>query len=406
MPTYNYVARTRDGESSAGVISGKDVSDIREVLRRKDMFLVKVKQRAAPQQGSSLLNALKRRKPTLGDMVVMSRQLATLVKAGLPIVECLHSVAQQTEKVLLVEALQQVRLDVLTGANLSEAMARQPKIFNEMYVSLVAAGETGGVLEKTLEIAADQFDREADLREKVKSAFVYPILVLVACFGVITFMLLVIVPVFAKVYKEFKAELPAMTKLLVAMSGVFVHYWWMVILGTFAAVIFIRRYVRTPAGRKNWDRMKLRLPLFGKLIRKIAIARFTQTFAGVSKAGVPILRALSISANTSGNVILIEAIQGVANFVKEGATISIPMEQSGEFPPIVTRMVAAGEASGNLDEMLDEVTRFYQRDIEYSVERLTRLMEPIMTVLVGSIVLFVLLALYMPMFNLSNVIKR
>jgi type IV pilus assembly protein PilC len=406
MPTYNYVARTREGESSDGVISGRDVNDIREVLRRKDLFLVKVKQRSTPQQGAGLLSFAKRRKPNLGDMVVMSRQLATLVKAGLPIVECLHSVAAQTERILLVEALQQVRLDVLTGANLSEAMARQPKMFNEMYVSLVAAGETGGVLERTLEIAADQFDREADLREKVKSAFVYPILVLVACFGVIAFMLLAIVPVFAKVYKQFHADLPGMTQLLVVMSDVFVRYWWMVTLGTIAGVAFLRRYIRTPGGRKNWDKLKLRLPLFGKLIRKIAIARFTQTFGGVSKAGVPILKALNISANTSGNVIIIEAIQQVSNFVKEGATISIPLEQTGEFPPMVTRMIAAGEASGNIDEMLDEVTRFYQRDIEYSVERLTRLMEPLMTVLVGGIVLFVLLALYMPMFNLSNVIKR
>src|SRR5437867_714142 len=194
MPTFNYVARTREGESSNGVISGKDLSDVREMLRRKDLFLVKVKQRSMRSQGKGALAFLNRRKVSLGDMVVMSRQLATLIKAGLPIVECLHSVAAQTEKPLLVEALQQVRLDVLTGSNLSEAMARHPKIFNEMYISLVAAGETGGVLEQTLEIAADQYDREAELREKVKAAFVYPALVVVASFGVVLFMLLFIVP--------------------------------------------------------------------------------------------------------------------------------------------------------------------------------------------------------------------
>lgn len=377
------------------------------MLRAKELYLTAYHTRGValtPAGKRRLLPA--RRRVTLGDMVVMSRQLATLVGAGLPIVEALFAVSAQTENPLLLQTLNQVRADVLAGSTLSEAMSRHPRIFNEMYVALVQAGEAGGVLEETLERAAIQFDKEAELREKVKSAFVYPTLVIAAAVAVVIFMLLFIVPVFARVYSQFNAELPLITRILVTMSYGLIHYSWMVILGLIGAFLALRRYVQTQRGRRQYDRLKLKMPLLGKLNRKIAVARFTQTMAAVTKAGVPILRALTVSANTSGNVILIEAVMRVARSVKEGATLAVPLEQTGEFPLMVTRMIAAGEQSGNLDEMLEQVTRFYERDIEYTVAKLTRLLEPAMTVVVGGVVLFILLALYMPVFNLTNVIRR
>src|SRR5579871_784473 len=389
MANFTYIARDRVGKRMTGVISAKDAAEAREELRNKELFVTNIREQAertATAQPGSLFT---RKKVKLGDMVVMSRQLATLVRAGLSIVECLYAVAAQTENLTLAAALQKVRLDVMTGSTLTEAMRKHPKIFSEKYISLVQAGETGGVLEMTLEVAADQFDKEATLREKVKSAFVYPIIVLVASVGVVIFMLLFIVPVFADVYKQFKATLPPVTLLLVTVSDVTLHYWWMVLTLIIVSALGIRKYIQTPSGKRIFDKLMLKLPLLGKLNRKIAISRFTQTFSGSVKAGVPILQALMISAQTSANTVILDAVQKVTNQVKEGATLSGPLEGTGEFPPMVTRMVAAGEQSGNLDEMLEEVTKFYERDIEYTVERLTRVtnrtIPPTTTVIAGSI---------------------
>jgi len=406
MPTFTYTARDRSGQQTTGVITGTDVNQIREQLRRKDLYLTSVRQQRSASERRQLLRLWTRRGIRLGDMVVMSRQLSTLVRAGMPLVESLFSVAAQTENPLLVETLNEVRMDVLTGSNLADAMARHPKVFNELYVSLVRAGEAGGVLDETLETAAIQFDKEAELREKVRSAFVYPILVMITAIGVVAYLLGAVVPVFARVYEQFHAPLPVVTRMLISVSAIAVGYWWIVLLALIGLVLSIRWYVQTPGGRARYDRLKLRLPLFGKLNRKIAIARFARTLGAMVRAGVPILQALAISARTSGNTVIVEAVMRVAQFVKEGARIWIPLEQTGEFPTMVTRMIASGEQSGNLDEMLEQLTRFYDRDIEYSVNRLTRMLEPALTVVIGSVVLFVLLALYMPIFNLGQVVRR
>lgn len=405
MPSYHYTARDRGGQQTSGVIAAKDAVEVRELLRNKELFVTGVRQQSEEFEGKRTQRRRGKR-VKLGDVVVMSRQLATLVRAGLSIVECLNAVATQTENKSLAEAVKRVRMDVLSGSTLTDAMKQHPHIFNELYVSLVQAGETGGVLEQTLEVAASQFDKEAELRDKVKAAFVYPAVVAVASVLVVIFMLVFIVPVFAKVYTQFHATLPPVTRLLVTLSDVVCHFWWIVLPCCYMVYRLLRAYVCTPGGRKRFDRLKLKVPLMGKLMRKIAIARFTETLAGAIKAGVPILRALATSGQTSGNVIIMEAVNTVSAAVKEGATLSAPLEQTREFPPMVTRMVAAGEQSGNLDSMLEEITRFYNRDIEYTVGQLTRVMEPAMTVVVGGIVLFVLLALYMPVFNLTNVVHK
>jgi type IV pilus assembly protein PilC len=405
MPTFNYTARDRSGTQSNGVIAAKNAAEVREVLRNKELFVTTMREQAGPATQGGSFSLFKSKKVKLKELVVMSRQMATLVRAGISIVECLHAVEDQTENPTLKKVLNEIRLDVLTGSTLTDAMRKHALILNEMYVSLVQAGETGGVLERTLEIAATQFDQEAELREKVSAAFVYPMVVFVASVGVVLFMLIFIVPVFAKVYDGFHATLPPVTLLLVLLSSFVLHYWWIVVGAAYGITHLMKRYIRTPTGKMMFDKLMLKLPLIGPLNRKIAVARFAQTFAGAIKAGVPILRALAISAQTSGNVVIMEAIKTVANFVKDGSTLTVPLEQTGQFPPMVTRMIAAGEHSGNLDTMLEEVTRFYNRDIAYTVDKMTKILEPAMTVVVGGIVLFVLLALYMPIFNLTNVIR-
>jgi type IV pilus assembly protein PilC len=406
MATFQYTARDRTGQPTGGAIAARDVFEARQTLRNRDLFLTDIRQQEAKPAAAAQARAPGRRAIRLKDMVVMSRQLATLVRSGISIFEALHAVECQTQNRSLAFLLQDVRYNVLTGCSLSEAMRRHPKALNEMYVSLVAAGEAGGLLEQTLEIAADQFDREVELREKIKSATVYPILVLTALAGLVLFMLIFIIPVFEGVYAQFKVKLPATTLALVAASDVISHLWWMVLIGVVAGVVLLRRAIGTSRGRMAYDRIKLKLPLIGGLNRKVAIARFTQTFAGACRAGVPILQALAISGETSGNMVVMEAIRKVADCVKDGSTLALPFEHTGQFPPMVVKMVAAGEESGNLDSMLEEIARFYNRDIEYAVANLTRVMEPAMTLLVGAVVLFVLVALYMPIFSLTQVLKQ
>ncbi|HET6644328.1 MAG TPA: type II secretion system F family protein [Fimbriimonadales bacterium] len=408
MPTFQYTARDREGNMQSGLLAAENAAELREVLRNRDLYLTKSQLRRGrvAEEASGGQSIFGQKKVKLGDMVVMSRQLATLVRSGLTIIEALSAVAAQTENPTLVDALNMVRLDVLTGQSLGSAMRKHPKVFNEIYVSLVEAGEAAGTLDHTLELAATQFDEEAELREQIKAALTYPAIVVVAACGVVAFMLVFVVPAFAKVYQQFHAQLPAVTRMLITLSDIVLHRAWVVILAAILLIFGFRRYIETESGRLRYDSLKLKLPLLGKLIRKIAIARFAQTWAGATKGGMPILQALQISANTSGNVVIRNSVQQVATFVKEGATLADPLSATGQFPPMVTRMIAAGESSGDLDMMLEELARFYRRDIDYQVKKLTRLMEPIMTVVVGAVVLFVLVALYMPIFTLPTIVRR
>lgn len=405
MAEFRYTARDRDGNVSTGMLSARHEAEVRAILRGRDLFLTHC-DHSDGKRSNSASSSFFKKKVKLVDLVVASRQLATMVRAGLSLTEALGALAEQTENPTLSETVLQVRMDVLTGLTLADALRKHPKVFSEVFVALVEVGEAGGTLDQTLEIAAQQYNDEAELREQVKAAMTYPIIVVVATALVIAVMLLFVVPVFDGVYQRFGKELPAITKGLIAISRVAKSVWWIGVLGLIAGVWSFRRYYRTNDGRHRIDALKLRLPLVGKVLRKISIARFTQTFAAVTRGGVPMIKALTTSAATTGNVILKDAIMVVCNRVTEGSPLSTPLADSGEFPPMVTRMISVGESSGNLDEMLEEITKFYQRDIEYAVHRLTRLLEPVMTVFVGGIVLFVLLALYMPVFTLPQVIRR
>jgi Type II secretory pathway, component PulF len=404
MPRYMYLARDRTGKQVAGSVSGQDERGVREQLRRKDLFVTAL---TVQKQASSRSNgAFRKKKVSLNDMVVMSRQLATLVKAGLPLVESLGALVNQTQNPTLKATLTEIRSDVLAGATFSGSLSKHPAIFSELYQSLAQAGETAGALDDTLQTAAEQLDKEQELREKVKAAFVYPAAVVITAVGVVTFLLTFVVPVFANVYDQFHAKLPPPTLLLVSVSKFIRGYWYIAALGTFGLLKLFKWWKNTDGGRLRCDKIKLKIPLLGPLNRKIAISRMTRTFSAMVQAGVPILSGLQTSARVTGNMVFMNVINDAVAKVNEGVRLSLPLEQSGEFPNMVTHMIAAGEESGNLDEMLKQITTFYDRDIEYAVQRLTRMLEPLLTVVLGLIVGFVLLALYMPIFNLSKVIHR
>ena len=403
MSSFAYTARDRDGNARSGVVDARDVEDAREVIRSRELFVISLKRKS---EGDGITIGTRKKKVKLGDLVVMSRQFATLFRAGISVIECLNAVARQSENPTLTAALMDVRQGVLEGLSVSEAMRRHPKVFNEKFVALVKAGETGGVLEQTLEVAADQFDREAELQEKIRSAMVYPAIVVLSAVGVVIFMLLFIVPVFQDVYKGFGAQLPGPTLLLISISDILMHRWLLVMIITGAIIYAFKRFIATKKGKKLYHRFLLKVPILGPLNRKVAISRFTETLAGGVRAGIPILQALSVAAQTCGNVVINDVVEKAAILVQEGAPLAKPLEQSKEFPPLVTYMISAGEQSGNLDTMLAEITRFYSRDIEYAVTRLTRAMEPLMTIVIGVVVLGILLALYLPVFAMTQVLHK
>jgi type IV pilus assembly protein PilC len=384
-----------------GTIALTSESAVREHLRLSQLYLISLVEESAKEKVKA---PLFRRNVKLQDLVVFSRQFASMVRAGVPIVQALDSLSEQTESPVLRNALVDVRRDVETGVSLSAAIGGRPQIFPEMFISLVKAGEVGGRLEESLEIAAVQFDKEADLREKVKSAFMYPAMVMGATGIVVTVMLVFIVPVFAKIYKDLHAELPAMTQLLVMMSHVLTHYTPWVILANVAVVWAIRYIYRTDKGRLWFDRLKLRLPVLGKLNRKVAVGRFVRTLSAMVASGLTLTRGLEVASGVAGNRVIADAGRGVVSELRKGQSLSSQLEQTGVFPRMVTQMVSVGEEAGSLEMMLSETANFYERDVEYTVKRLTSMLEPLLTAFLAVVVGFVVISLYMPIFGLGQAI--
>jgi type IV pilus assembly protein PilC len=405
MPTYAYVARDIDGKSVAGTITAADERSTREQLRRNNLYVTRLETQGVSSTSAGARSSLFAGRVKLYDLVVFSRQLATLVRAGLPITVALHALSEQTRKETLRQAILEMHRDITTGSTMTNAMKKHPKLFSELYLALVEAGELGGMLDRTLETAAVALDTEMEIREKVKSAFVYPIAVAVTALGVVFFLLTFVVPVFANVYSQFKAPLPTITQSLVTASDVLRTYWWVGLLTVVATMVVCARLNRTYRGRRFFDRLKVRLPLFGPIIDKIALARAAHTLASLSDAGVPLIRSLGTAGRVSGDAHVMDALGDVSVKVQQGVGVGLAMADTGRFPLLMTRMIAAGEESGNLGEMLEQVALFFDREVDYGIKRLMTLIEPILTIVMGVVVGFILIALYYPIFNLGNVIK-
>lgn len=409
MPTFIYAARDIQGRPVSGTLSGPDERAIREQLRDRELYVTRVAAQGAAAAARAA-GAETGFRPFAGrvklyDIVVFSRQLSTLVKAGLSLTEALTGLARQTRNPTLRAATGQIHKEIATGSSLTAAMKQHPRIFSELYLSLAEAGELGGMLDETLDTAATALDKEMEIRERVKSAFVQPVAVLVVAWGVVTALLMFVVPVFDKVYKQFKAELPAITKLLITISGLLRDYWWAGALLTLVAVVVCARVYKTHRGRRFFDGLLIKVPLVGHLIEKIALSRLAHTLSDLTNAGIPLIRALGTAGRVSGNSLMVDALGQVSAQVQQGAGMCAAMVATGRFPQMMTQMIGAGENAGNLGEMLEQVGQFYDREVDYGVKRLMTLMEPILTVGLGVLVGFILLALYSPIFNMGNVIK-
>lgn len=405
MPdTYVYKVRDRSGRLLEGSLEADSTTLVANKLRQMGYVPIAIDKRdTSGLQREIRLPGSGRVK--LRDVAVFSRQFATMINSGLSLLRSLHILAEQTENKALAAIVNEVRQDVERGSSLSQALARHPKAFSRLYVAMVRAGETGGVLDDVLLRVAATIEKQVELRRKIKSAMTYPVVVFGLVLLIVTAMLLFVVPMFKGLYDELGGTLPLPTRLLIAVSSLIGRFFPVVVVLQVAAVWGFKRWVQTDGGRARFDRVKLRVPIFGKLVHKTALTRFSRTLAVLLHSGVPILESLEITAETVGNTVISRAIKDVQAGVKAGESVARPLAAHPVFPPMVVQMMAVGEETGALDEMLTKVGDFYDQEVEATVNALTSLLEPLLILVMGGAVGSMVVALYMPMFNIIKLIK-
>jgi type IV pilus assembly protein PilC len=403
MPaTYDYKVRDRSGRVVTGQLVGDSEGLVMSKLREMGMTPVEVKKASA---GLKMEIHLRPGHVKLKDLAIFARQFATMVNSGLPILRALSILAEQSESSELKKVLTQVRVDVEQGASLSGAMSKHPKAFSDLFLAMVKSGETGGVLDNVLLRLADMIEKDVQLRRSIKSAMTYPIAVVALVVLLLSAMLLFVVPQFESIYATLGGKLPLPTRVLLGASRAIRSYWYMVGLGTVGFVYAFRRYKKTPVGRATIDSVKLKVPVFGMLFHKTALARFSSTLGMLLRSGVPILQALDIVAETVNNKVMAKAIVDVQGSVREGESIARPLAKHAVFPPMVVQMMAVGEETGAVDTMLDKVSDFYNSEVEAAVDSLTSLIEPLLIAVIGGCVGAAVIALYMPMFNIIKLLQ-
>jgi type IV pilus assembly protein PilC len=400
VTTYQWRGRTAGGDNVSGELTASNRSELLTQLRRKKIIVTSVKQK--PKEINIKLPF--GQKIGTKDQAIFTRQFATMINAGLPLVQCLDILSRQLEKVMFRDITKKVMHDIEAGATLSESLAKHPKAWDELYINMVSAGEAGGILDVILMRLAEYIEKIEALKRKVQGAMMYPAVVLIVAMGATLFMLMFIIPTFAKMFADFGAELPLPTKIVLGMSNFIRGYWWAGIIGVVVSAIGLKKFYETDKGHHVIDGMLLKMPVLGDVLRKGSVSRFTRTLGTLVSSGVPILDGLEITAKTAGNVIVKDAVMMARASIREGDTISNPLRQSGVFPPMVVQMITVGEETGALDEMLSKIADFYDDEVDAAVDALTSVIEPIMIVFMGAIVGGMVVAMYLPIFRMVNVI--
>jgi type IV pilus assembly protein PilC len=401
MPVFQYTARTLKGDLVSDKIDVATRDDVIAHLRKNRMVVVQI--RAAPKEFKLNLkfgSGVKTR-----DVVVMTRQFATMINAGLPLVQALDILAQQTENKVLADTTRQVVYDVESGMTLADAMRKHPKAFSDLYVNMVAAGEAGGILDTILVRLAQFLEKNDAIIRKVKGAMVYPAVICGVAFIAIAVLLIFVIPTFQNMFASVQLELPLPTRIVIGMSNLLKNYWWVMLGAMGGSVFLVNRYYKTPAGRLQIDSLLLRLPVLGDVIRKSAVSRFTRTLGTLISSGVSILDGLEITARTAGNMVIHNAVMESRSSIAGGETIAAPLQKSKVFPPMVISMIAVGEQTGGLDEMLSKIADFYDDEVDAAVSTLLSLMEPMMIVVLGVIVGGMVVAMYLPIFDMVNAVQ-
>ena len=400
MTTYLWRGRTAGGEIVNGEFLANSRNDLLAHLRKRKIVVTSVK----PKPKDIQIKLPFGDRVSTKDLAVFTRQFATMITAGLPLVQCHDLLARQIDKQRIRDITRNVLNDSEGGATLSESLGKHPKAFDELYVNMVNAGEAGGILDTILLRLAQYIEKIESLKRKIKSAMTYPAVVFCVAIGATLFMLMFIIPTFAKMFSDFGAELPLPTQIVLSLSNFIRAWWWMLGVGAVGIVIGIKKYYATDKGNHVIDALLLKTPVIGDVLRKGAVARFTRTLGTLVASGVPILDGLEITAKTAGNVIIKDAVMEARASIREGETIASPLKQSGVFPPMVVQMITVGEETGALDAMLTKIADFYDEEVDSAVEALTSIIEPLMIVFMGAVVGGMVVAMYMPIFRMVNVI--
>jgi type IV pilus assembly protein PilC len=404
VATFVFKALDLSGSQTRGEIEADSKQSVSSQLRAKGLIVLEIDEHKSADVGD-MLGRFKRVKAT--ELTVATRQLSTMISSGMSLLRALYVLEDQAKSDKLKEAMVQIRKDVEAGISLSDALRRHPDIFNELYTAMVGAGEIGGILEETLQRVADQLEKDDSLRRQVKAAMMYPILIGGFAMTVLIALVTFLVPVFEKVFKQFGGELPTITKFTVAMSHAFTHQWYLLIAATVGGIVGFRKWKKTARGREQWDRFKLKVPWkIGDIVQKVALARFSRTYSALIAAGVPMLQSIEITGKTSGNKVIENAMDQVRESVKAGGSITTPMRAVPEaFPTMVTQMIGVGEETGALEQMLSKVADFYEDEVAAALKALTSILEPLMIIVVGAIVGFIVISMYMPMFKVYDQIR-
>jgi len=398
MPKFAYSARTVSGEIQTGEIELPSRDEVMGWLNRQRLRPISINAKAK-EINITIGTGIKTR-----EVVIFTRQFATMINSGLPLVQSLTILAEQTENKRFQTIIAQVLQDIQAGQTLADSMRKHPKVFTELYVNMVAAGEAGGILDVILNRLALFLEKNDALARKIKGAMVYPAVMLIVVVLCTTILLWKVVPVFAGMFTGAGLQLPAPTRVVLALSNFLQHSMWMVVLVVIVSVFAVRQYYKTDGGKLNIDRLMLRMPVLGNLLRKSAVSRFTRTLGTLVSSGVSILDGLQITARTAGNRVVHDAVMKSRASISAGATISEPLKESGVFPPMVVQMINVGEQTGGLDEMLTKIADFYDDEVDAAVTALTSILEPIMIVVMGVIIGGIVVAMYLPMFDMINAV--
>ncbi|MGH2864199.1 MAG: type II secretion system F family protein [Solirubrobacteraceae bacterium] len=402
MSTYVFKAIDLAGAKARGEVEADSKQAVSDQLKQRGLIVLDI----ADKHSSKNINIALTKSVKATELAVFARQLSTMISSGMSILRALYVLEEQTESDYLKETIVAVRKDVEAGLSLSDAMARHPKVFSPLFIAMTQAGETGGVLEDALVRVADQLQKDAALRRQVKSAMIYPALVATFAVGVMMALVAFLVPVFEGVFKEFGGELPKLTQVSVLMSKAVTGYWWLIFGGAAVVIVSFIKWKKTARGRRQWDRFRLHVPMkIGTIVQEVSVARWSRTLASLTHAGVPLLQALEITGRTGGNVVVQEAMDSVIASVKRGGTIAAPLAQEPIFPSMVTHMVGVGEETGALDEMLDRIAEFYEEQVEAAVKSLMSILEPILIIVIGAMVGFIVISMYLPLFEVYNRIE-
>ena len=402
MPVFKYKAINNQGNTVDGTVDAESVKTANDKLKRDGFYPSSIDEIQKEQGGKfSLFQGV-----STAELAISTRQFSTLISAGLPLEASLSTLSEQTEDKRLSQVLSQVREKVSEGGSLVNSLKDHKNVFSDIYISIVGAGEASGNLDVVLLRLADFLEKQASLRSKVRSAFVYPIFMFVIGSGVLAFMMTFVIPKITKIFEESKKALPYSTVILINTSNFITEYYYLIFIFLVGLTYILLRYIKTDKGKEQKDRLSLKIPIFGKINRMVILARITRTLGTLLSSGIPLLDALRIGGEVSGNQVYINSLQNVSENVKEGTSLARPLEQSGVFPPMMTRMIAVGEQTGELEEMLNKVADSYDQQVETTLSALTSLLEPIMIVVMGGIVGFIVFAILLPIFDITSTISR